>query len=61
MRLNKAGEIENRVYASQRGKRFYPWWCDTGMRSIKPENIVWYSSPQAAEQAGYQLSQSCKN
>ena len=51
--------IERRVYASRSGKRYYPWWCDTGRRSIKPANIVWYDSPEKAREAGYSIAKSC--
>ncbi len=48
------------VYVSKRGKRYYPWWCDSGMKSIKKENIVWYDSAKDAEGDGYTISASCR-
>ena len=49
-----------RVYASKRGKRYYPWWCDAGRKSIKEGNIVWFGSPAVAELEGYTIAKSCE-
>ena len=49
---------DRKVYASQRGSRFYPWWCEAGSKIAK-ENIIWFSSPSAAEQAGYSIAKAC--
>ena len=50
---------EQRVYASKRGKRYYPWWCDAGS-TIAKENKVWYDTPEAAQAAGYTIAKGCQ-
>ena len=50
---------DRRVYASLRGKRYYPWWCDAG-RSISPDNLVWYDTPEDAVAGGYSVAKSCE-
>ena len=49
----------DRVYASSRGKRFYPWWCDTGSSIVK-ENLVWFATVTDARAAGYTIARSCE-
>ena len=48
-----------RVYASSRGSRYYPWWCDKG-KSISEANKVWFSTPQEAETEGYTIAKGCQ-
>ena len=48
----------SRVYASSRGRRYYPWWCDAG-REIAEKNVVWYETPVLAEVAGYSIAKGC--
>ena len=48
----------NQVYASVNGKRYYPWWCDAG-KSIVPKNIIWFDSPEEAEEKGYTVAKLC--
>lgn len=50
--------VHTRVYASSRGKRYYPWWCDAGS-TIAKENMVWYDAPGEAKKAGYTIAKSC--
>ena len=47
-----------RVYASSRGTRYYPWWCDAGSR-IAEDNKVWYDTPELAQEAGYSIAKGC--
>ena len=47
------------VYASSRGKRYYPWWCNAG-NSIAEKNKVWYNTPAQAEKEGYQIAKGCQ-
>ena len=49
----------SRVYASSRGKRYYPWWCDAGS-SIVDRNLVWYADAASAGRAGYTLAKACE-
>ena len=48
-----------RVYASSRGSRYYPWWCDGGAKIAK-NNIVWYETKERAERDGYTIAKSCE-
>ncbi len=50
----------NKKYlASKNGKNYYSPWC-SGVSMIKKENIVWFSSVQEAEAAGYKKASGCK-
>ena len=55
---NSPAEGVERVYTSSQGKRYYPWWCEAGS-SISPKNIVWFDTPEEAEEAGYTVAQRC--
>lgn len=46
-------------FTSNRGKKYYGIGCDAG-KSIKKENRVYFNSKAEAEQAGYELSSSCR-
>ncbi|MFZ3011779.1 MAG: hypothetical protein WA060_02165 [Minisyncoccia bacterium] len=46
-------------FASNRGSKYYPISCSAG-KTIKPENRVWFTTGEEAEQAGYVLSGSCQ-
>lgn len=48
-----------RVYASKRGKRYYPWWCNAGS-TIAKENKVWFEKPEHAQAEGYTLAKGCQ-
>ena len=46
-------------FASSRGSKYYSIGCSGG-KTLKEENKVWFSSKQEAENAGYELSSTCK-
>ena len=50
---------EKAFFASKRGSKYYPAGCPAGA-NLKPENRVYFSTNTAAEDAGYELSSSCK-
>lgn len=45
--------------ASKNGKIYYSSSC-TGASRIKPENQMWFSSKEEAEDSGYTLAKSCQ-
>jgi hypothetical protein len=47
------------VTASKNGTKYFTAGCKP-INAIKAENLVTFSSPQAAEQAGYTLSKTCQ-
>ena len=51
--------VDLRVYASSKGSRYYPWWCEAG-GSISKANIVWFQSAEIAEREGYTLAKACR-
>lgn len=53
--LNAGGQY----VASKNGTRYYLPWCG-GVKNIKEENKVWFSSKAAAEAAGYTPAAACK-
>ena len=50
---------EKRYVASKNGKIYYGIDC-SGVKRIKPENEVWFSTQSDAEKSGYKLSSTCK-
>ena len=46
-------------FASKRGKKFYGITCSAG-KTIKEENKIYFSTADAAINAGYELSSACK-
>ena len=46
-------------FASSRGSKYYSIGCSGG-KTLKEENKVWFSTKQEAENAGYELSSTCK-
>jgi hypothetical protein len=52
--LSKGGYV-----ASKNGKMYYSVGC-SGIKRIKPENIIRFNSKEDAEKAGYSLSALCK-
>jgi len=46
-------------FASNRGSKYYSIGCSGG-KTIKQENRVYFTTREEAEQAGYELSSSCK-
>ena len=57
--LSEQPVIEQGVYASKRGSRYYPWWCSAG-DSMAEENIVWFDTPELAQEAGYSIAKGCQ-
>ncbi len=47
------------VVASKSGEVYHYPWCG-GASQIKPENRIWFASEEAAQNAGYTPSKSCK-
>lgn len=48
-----------KFFASSRGNKYYSIGCSAG-KTIKKENRVYFTTKEDAEQAGYELSGSCK-
>lgn len=46
------------VVASRRGKRYYYAWCE-GSGQLKPQNLVEFCGPEAAERAGFTRAKGC--
>jgi len=46
-------------FASNRGKKYYSVGCSGG-KTIKQENRVYFATKEQAENAGYELSSSCR-
>lgn len=56
----KDDEIKERRYvASKNGKMYYSAGC-SGVKRIKPENMIWFNTKEDAEKAGYSISALCK-
>ncbi|MDE0243376.1 MAG: hypothetical protein OYG31_01540 [Candidatus Kaiserbacteria bacterium] len=53
---NRVSPMGERVFVSTRGRRFYPWWCES---AIKEENRVWFTTPEEAAAAGYTIAKAC--
>ena len=53
---NSAGK---NFFASSKGSKYYSLGCSAG-KSLKQENRVYFETREDAEQAGYELSSSCK-
>ncbi len=52
--LSKTGNF----LASKKGKKYYLPWC-SGARLISEANIIWFSTIEEAERAGYQKAENC--
>lgn len=50
--------LDMRVVGSKNGSKYHHSWC-SGVKTIKPENQVWFASAQEAEAAGYTLAGNC--
>ena len=46
-------------FASSRGTKYYPVGCSAGA-TLKQENRIYFTTREEAEQAGYELSSSCR-
>lgn len=55
---HKEGE-SNQVAASINGTKYYFLHC-SGLNRIKAENLVYFSSEEAAKRAGYDLASNCQ-
>lgn len=53
----KPGELN--FVASKNGTKYYFPWCG-GVKTIKSENKIWFSSREEAEKAGYAPAKNCK-
>ncbi|USN87887.1 MAG: hypothetical protein H6779_00385 [Candidatus Nomurabacteria bacterium] len=51
-------ETDQKIVASKNGTRYYLSTC-SGVKRIKPENIVTFSTKAAAEAAGYTKAANC--
>lgn len=47
------------VVASKSGSKYHFPWC-SGAKSIKPENLITFSSIEEARKAGYEPAKNCK-
>lgn len=56
---NSSKTTEREYFASSRGKKYYPINCSAG-KTIKQENRIYFKTSSEAEQAGYELSNSCR-
>lgn len=50
---------KDNYFASIKGKKYYPAGCSAG-KNLKLENRVYFSTAKEAQEAGYELSSSCK-
>ncbi|MDI9325494.1 MAG: hypothetical protein QM526_01795 [Alphaproteobacteria bacterium] len=46
-----------RVYASSKGKTYYPWWCHS---IIVDKNKIYFENKETAEAQGYTLAKTCQ-
>ncbi|MEA3398978.1 MAG: hypothetical protein U9R00_00490 [Patescibacteria group bacterium] len=56
---NEKIEIEKKYLASKNGKMYYTIGCSAANRILE-KNIIYFSSNEEAELAGYQFSTSCQ-
>jgi len=54
----QASGLPGLVAASRNGKRYYYPWCG-GLGRIKQANLIWFSTEQSAESAGYTIASGC--
>ncbi len=57
--LGRADTNSGKFFASSRGSKYYGENCKAG-QSIKKENRVYFNTREEAENAGYELSSSCR-
>ncbi len=55
----QAASADKKFFASSKGSKYYPVGCSAG-KTIKQANRVYFSTREAAEKAGYELSSSCR-
>lgn len=51
--------VNGSIVVSKNGTKYYTPGC-SGIKRIKPENIISFASPQEAEKAGYTKAKNCK-
>ena len=49
---------KSRILASKNGSKYYYPWCN-GATRISQKNIIWFTSRENAEQAGYAKASNC--
>lgn len=55
----KIGDMAGKIGASSGGTRYYYSHC-SGLARIKPENRLYFDTPEEAENAGFSLAENCK-
>jgi len=56
---NDSNSNSKNFFASNRGSKYYSLGCSGG-KAIKQENRIYFDTKKEAENAGYELSSSCK-
>lgn len=56
---NNWNNNSGKFFASSRGSKYYPESCSAG-QNIKKENRVYFDTREEAQNAGYELSSSCR-
>ena len=51
-------KLDTRVVVSKNSDKYHYSWC-SGSKRIKPENQIWFTSAQEAENRGYVLAGNC--
>lgn len=57
--IKSSNKTSGNYFASIRGSKYYTVSCSAG-KSIKAENRIYFASAIDAQQAGYELSSSCR-
>lgn len=58
-RYIQASGLPGLVAASRNGKRYYYPWCG-GIKQIKEKNLMWFTTKEEAERAGYTVAKGCE-
>ena len=58
-KLNQLPSVGKAYFASSRGQKYYSIGCPGG-KTIKQENRIYFTTAAEAEQAGYELSSTCR-
>ena len=56
--ISAIAPTDTRVVASRNGASYYFAWC-SGVKRIKEENKIWFSTKEAAEKAGLKQAANC--
>lgn len=51
--------LDNRIFASKNGTKYYYPWCGGG-KNIKTENKIYFTTAEKAELAGYTRASNCQ-